>query len=123
VSQSSHPNINTWYRKETERGHKVGSSSYSNLSTAPLIIRDSFSQEEDRKSVIFFNIADLGDKAELLEEFVLPEDVTIMRFLFRINTVTEESTIQSIIDAAVVDLVALIKKSIEGSSSHVRSPE
>lgn len=84
---------------------------------------DRMNLEKDRKSVILINIAGLNGKAAWLEEVVLPGDVTTMRFLFRLDALTEEAAIQRIIDAAVADLVRLIKKLIEDSSSPVRSPE
>lgn len=85
--------------------------------------RDRMYLEKDRKSVILINIAGLNRKATWLEEVVLPGDVTTMQFLFRLDALTEGATIQSIIDAAVADLVRLIKKLIEDSPSPVRSPE
>lgn len=75
------------------------------------------------QNVIIISIAGLSGKAACLEEVVLPSDVTIVKFLFRSDALTEEAITQSIIDAAVADLVRLTKRSIEDSSSPVRFPE
>jgi hypothetical protein len=102
------------HREDTERSQNVGSGSDSNLSTASLTMKDSFSSlEEDKKSVILINIAGLSGKAAWLEEVVLPDYVITKKYLFRLDTLIEEATIQKIIGAAVADLVRLIKKSIE----------